>query len=75
MPAWRLFLFLALAAGGEALEVPRQRTSGDGGFNILFPRPGQILCDADELELVALYNDSPAVPDGLVAVSTQHLSA
>ena len=64
-----LLLSLALAGGGGALEVPRQRAPGDAGFDILFPRPGQTLCNADQLELVALYDGSPLVPPGLVAVS------
>ena len=64
-----LLLSLALARGGGALEVPRQRAPGNTGFDILFPRPGQTLCNADQLELVALYDGSPFVPPGLVAVS------
>ena len=39
-----------------------------GGLQILFPRAGQTLCHEDELELLALYDSSPLVPAGGVAV-------
>jgi len=71
--AGALLLLLALAARagpGGALDVRRSAAAGEGTLEVLFPRPGQTLCDADQLELVALFDGSPAVPDGFVAVGS-----
>jgi hypothetical protein len=71
--AWLLVLALSSAldvapgARGRADDVGEK-----GGLQILFPRPDQTLCHEDELELLALYNGSPLVPAGSVAVLELH---
>ena len=70
-----LVLALALSSGyagahrGQAEPADAADAGGAaGGLQILFPRAGQTLCHEDELELLALYDGSPLVPAGGVAV-------
>jgi len=70
-----LVLVLALSSGhagarrGQAESADAADAVGAaGGLQILFPRAGQTLCHEDELELLALYDSSPLVPAGGVAV-------
>jgi len=56
-------LVLTLSSHVCALDVLQ-----NGGLEILFPQPGQTLCDADQLELVAIFDGSPLLTDGCTAV-------
>ena len=69
LPLLLLALTCAARPGG-ALDVRQAAGTEEGALEVVFPRPGQTLCDADQLELVALFDGSPAVPDGFVAVGS-----
>jgi len=69
--ALALTLALVCIYRGVALDVRRARpdaANGEDGLQVLFPRPGLSLCDEDQLELVAIYNGSPLLPESYFAV-------
>jgi len=64
-----IVLFLALVTPSAPLDIARHARPPDGQpLVIIFPRPGQTLCSADQFEILALYKGDPNLPQGHMAV-------
>ena len=57
-----------MPVAGLDISVVGRRDEAESALKLIYPSDGQVVCDEDQLELLALHDGSPLLPEGSVAV-------